>query len=372
MNAINQEVHRFLCCLSIPVAFLSEGLSVVFENDAFKQVLGFKNKSAEGLQFQDLLSEDSSAELQSQLNMVRSVSGVLPFRFKLADNEKVFFASLSYLRSPEGNCFFIQGKQQLEEHYLRLNKELGEAQDALARQYHNAQRYYKAYQGLDEFLTVLMHDIRSPLSTVWTSLQLAQEDLENEKHDSLNEMLTIGSDSTKRLLDFVDRLYQNVSVGQAELRSEAVDLFGVCADLEQDLMSQLKAAKAKLVFTGRIPVVVADLQLVRQLFQNLFQNAIKFKSESRPLEIEVGVSSVLDDRFEVYVRDNGQGFEQGLADSLFERYHKSSQQTNDGMGIGLATCKMIADKHGWDLRAEGVCGQGSTFYIGIRSDLKPL
>lgn len=372
MNGTNQEAHRFLGCLSNPVALLSDGLCLIFANDAFKRVFCISQSDIDELVLSDFLSQGSVAEFRSLLSLAKSVSGVLPCRFVLADEKKVFYASLTYLRDPDGNRFLIQGKQQLEERYLRLNRELGETQDALARQYHNAQRYYKAFKGLDEFLSILMHDIRSPLSTICTSLQLVQEDLKENDLEGMDETLTIGSDSAKRLLEFVDRLYQNVRVGHMELALGMVDLQIICTELKQDLMSQFDAVDGEIVFNGMIPPVLADRHLVRQLFQNIFLNAVKFKSAQRPLRVEVGSRSIQGKEFELYIRDNGRGFEQNKADHLFERYHKGAQSANDGMGIGLATCKMIADKHGWTLRAEGVCDQGATFYIGIRSDIEPL
>jgi len=293
----------------------------------------------------------------------------LPCRFVFKGDHN-FHGSICYLKEVEPACFLLQGQQSRAERYLELNRELAMTQDALVREQNVAKRHEAAIKGLDEFLSVLMHDIRSPLCTIWTSLQLAQEDLERKDLPGLGDMLDSGSSSTKRLLDFVDRLYQNIRVGQSDPQLEMLDIGMIVKELKVDLLSQFRASGAALKIVGKLPCVQADRQLVRQLFQNLMQNAMKFRAPARGLVIEIGTRSVSRGVLDLYVKDNGEGFPNEDAARLFERYHKNSKnsgnkEANDGMGIGLATCKLIAEKHKWTIRAEAEVGAGASFIIRI-------
>lgn len=226
-----------------------------------------------------------------------------------------------------------------------------------------AKRYAQAEQALDEFLSTLMHDIRSPLCSLKTALDLGEEYIKDADYVSLKDMLRSSNESTQRLLDFVDRLYANVRVGHSTLELQNLNLNKTIRDLSQDLFSQFNTSGAKLSFRETLPTVLADQILARQLFQNLILNAIKFRAPQRPMEIEISVGEQSENSVEIVVSDNGVGFPSERAESLFDRYYKSRQRYNEGMGLGLATCKLIVDKHGWEIRAESEEGEGARFIV---------
>jgi signal transduction histidine kinase len=114
-----------------------------------------------------------------------------------------------------------------------------------------------------------------------------------------------------------------------------------------------------------------DPTLVRNLLQNLLENAWKFTRGRDPGRIEVGPGEPRDDGArEFLVRDNGAGFAPEYADKLFrpfQRLHSEAQFS--GHGIGLASVKRIVDRHGGDIRAEGREGGGATFWFALPAEL---
>jgi light-regulated signal transduction histidine kinase (bacteriophytochrome) len=115
----------------------------------------------------------------------------------------------------------------------------------------------------------------------------------------------------------------------------------------------------------RLPPVRGDQAQLVQLFQNLIDNAIKFRQPEEPPRIQVAVEQ-REHEWLFAVRDNGIGFDPKFADRIwqvFQRLHPVDQYA--GTGIGLAICRKIVERHGGRIRAESEPGRGSTFYFTL-------
>jgi light-regulated signal transduction histidine kinase (bacteriophytochrome) len=123
--------------------------------------------------------------------------------------------------------------------------------------------------------------------------------------------------------------------------------------------------RGAVVELGALPPCNADSLLLRQVYENLISNALKYSAQARPPTIEIGARR---DAGEVayFVRDNGVGFEMDYANKLFgvfQRLHAPEQF--EGTGIGLALVRRIIERHGGRIWAESTPGAGATFYFTI-------
>ena len=217
---------------------------------------------------------------------------------------------------------------------------------------------------LNSFASAASHDIRSPLGSITQVLDLLQEDFSELLPDNAKELLSIASDSADRLIQLLECLLEHSRTTSKEIKPKPVKLKDIIDSILVDLRVQIEEAKAKVSF-DELPTLMCDETLIRQLFQNLIGNSLKYQPKNQQAEVRV---SYIDNgsQFEISVEDNGIGFSQKKAESLFEPFKREvSDEMYEGHGIGLATCRSIVDRHNGSIRASSSEGAGATFTVAL-------
>jgi light-regulated signal transduction histidine kinase (bacteriophytochrome) len=172
-------------------------------------------------------------------------------------------------------------------------------------------------------------------------------------------------DSAKKMGNLIDDLLAFSRIGRTETKKTKVDLGQliqeVVAEIGQDTKDRDIAWKI-----AALPVCYGDRSMLRLVVVNLVSNAVKFTRMRKPAEIEIGYVDRNKEEVEVFVRDNGAGFDMQYVNKLFgvfQRLHLPEQF--EGTGIGLATVQRIIHRHGGKVRAEGAIDRGATFYFSL-------
>jgi signal transduction histidine kinase len=246
-------------------------------------------------------------------------------------------------------------RRQREDEIRKLNQELGK----------RAAELEATNKELESFAYSVSHDLRAPLRHMVGYSELLQRQASSLLDEKSQRFIRTILDSAKRMGNLIDDLLAFSRIGRAETKKTEVDLEQlvkeVVAEIGQDTKSRDIAWKV-----GALPVCYGDRSMLRLVVVNLVSNAAKFTRLRRPAEIEIGCVDRNKKEVEVFVRDNGAGFDMQYVNKLFgvfQRLHLPEQF--EGTGIGLATVQRIIHRHGGEVRGEGAVDQGATFYFSL-------
>lgn len=160
----------------------------------------------------------------------------------------------------------------------------------------------------------------------------------------------------------VDDLLRFARAGSA-IEPTPVRLADVVDAVSKDLAAKIKQENA-VIEVDDLPIVMGDETRLRQVFQNLLANALKFRSEAPP-RIRISAEPVGTD-WTIHVRDNGRGFDPAMAERIFQPFQRLRTDT-PGTGIGLAVARRIVRECKGTIRAESNGTDGATFILSLRS-----
>lgn len=215
------------------------------------------------------------------------------------------------------------------------------------------------------FAHAVSHDLREPLRTIASYLQLIEERYKNKLDADANIFIDFAVDGAKRMNMLIDDMLAYSRLENSQNTFSDVDLNDVLTIVKSNLHKSIQENNTKIVLSSKLPLVIADQSQMVQLFQNIIDNAIKYKREE-PLVVEVKAFKKCN-FWQISIADNGIGIAKDYYERIFlifQRLHTREQY--DGTGIGLAICKRIIDKHRGKIWVESVEGEGSTFYFTLK------
>lgn len=217
---------------------------------------------------------------------------------------------------------------------------------------------------LEEFAYVSSHDLQEPLRKIQAFGDLLVEEYGQQLGDGYEYLKRIQS-SAHRMSALIDDLlaFSRVSTKPATYRP--VDLNEVMRDVLYDLDERIKKEKGTVEVPNGLPVVHADETHMRQLFQNLISNGLKFHVlDVSPKVVVDGL--VEDGKCIITVRDNGIGIDEKYQDKIFAVFQRlNTKAAYEGTGIGLAVCKKIVERYNGTIAIESQLGIGTTFTITL-------
>jgi GAF domain-containing protein len=248
--------------------------------------------------------------------------------------------------------------------YEKVQQELAERKQAEKALEQKAQELTRSNTELEQFAYLASHDLQEPLRMVQSYLQLLERRYKEQLDSDAQEFIWFAVDGADRMRTLINDLLTYSRVTTRARPLVPTD----CAAILDLVLTDLKVAieeSGAAVTHDPLPTVMADVTQVKQVFQNLVSNGIKFREEDTRPEIHVGAEQ-RDGEWIFSVRDNGIGidpqhFEQIFV--IFKRLH--SRDEYPGTGIGLAVCKKIIERHGGRMWVESEPGQGATFYFTI-------
>lgn len=221
-----------------------------------------------------------------------------------------------------------------------------------------------ANQELEQFTSIVSHDLQEPIRTIKSFLQLIDMKLDSAQTEELKTYLGKSMQAATRMRELIQNLLHYSQLGRNEMVIEEVDVNELFNKALQNIRTAIEAAGAEIIIENKVKTIKGDPVQLLQLVQNLLSNAIKFTENGHPL---IRVHCVEENgHVKFAVTDNGIGIAQGDLEKVFEIFRRlDTRKDYPGTGIGLAICKKIVDRHHGRIWPESVEGKGTTFYFTI-------
>jgi PAS domain S-box-containing protein len=228
----------------------------------------------------------------------------------------------------------------------------------------------KSNESLQQFASVASHDLKEPLRkiSIYGSkvLNVESANISEDSKAALSKIL----DSASRMQQMINDILQFSFIEESQQKQET-NLEEVLAEVKE-LLSETIADKKATIISDGLPSAFVVASQIRQLFQNLISNSLKFSKANEPPVINITHSYLIDKpaaaaekrQLQICVSDNGIGFDEEDHEKIFALFYRlHSRSKFEGSGLGLSICNKIVEKHGGKITAESQPGKGSTFKI---------
>ncbi len=216
---------------------------------------------------------------------------------------------------------------------------------------------------LEQFAWLTSHDLKEPLRKIMTfSDLLLSRHSDEASGDGLRYLQKINS-SANRMVKLIDAILVYSNISSEKKLMEQVDLNKVLRGVLHDLEIAI-GKRSAIISTDILPTIEAVPFQMRQLFQNLISNALKYTRPEIQPEISISSLQLGNGQVKITFHDNGIGFDNMYAEKIFQVFQRlETQDKYEGTGIGLAVCKKIVETHRGTINAESEEGQGSKFIL---------
>jgi light-regulated signal transduction histidine kinase (bacteriophytochrome) len=260
---------------------------------------------------------------------------------------------------------------------VALSEDITERKHDEERLRHYAEQMARSNKELEEFASIASHDLQEPLRKIMAFGHRLKTTCGAALGEQGSDYLERMQNAADRMRTLIDDLLTLSRVTSTRRPFKQVDLMQIAKDVVSDLEVQIEQTGAA-VEVGFLPEIEADPVQMRQLFQNLISNGLKFhrKGERPNVSLCGKIVEMKDYQLpgvvpgekacRIMIRDNGIGFSKEYTEkifALFQRLHGRSEY--EGTGIGLAVCRKITDRHGGSIVAKSSEGDGATFIVTL-------
>ncbi|AUC14011.1 hypothetical protein BTO06_02050 [Tenacibaculum sp. SZ-18] len=223
---------------------------------------------------------------------------------------------------------------------------------------------------LEQFAHITSHDLKEPLASIFSFANELEENHKEELSEDASTFVSFITRASNRGLQFIDALLGYFKLGNSESTADLINCNQLISDIETDLSSLISRNNAT-INKVELPIIKGSTIELRLLFQNLINNAIKFKKPDTDPVINISYQKISPDNnhsfyWKFSISDNGIGIAEEHRERIFvifKRLH--SKEHYDGTGIGLAYCKKIVESIGGKIWLESEKAIGTTFHFTI-------
>lgn len=216
---------------------------------------------------------------------------------------------------------------------------------------------------LQQFTYVAAHDLKEPLRSIGSFINLIQMKYGKNLNEEANEYMTFVTSSVKRMNNLLTSLLEYSTISIQKASDERINVKEILDEVSDNLHDKVAKKNANIQYKDHLPSLKMNPLHITQLFQNLVSNGIKFTDRAPLIKIE-GIED--EEQVLFTVQDNGIGMEEDYADKVYNLFHQLNKNEGyEGTGIGLTICKNIVDKYDGKIWFESIIGEGTKFYLSF-------
>jgi PAS domain S-box-containing protein len=357
--------QRLIDTIPSPIFYKGADYRFMGCNAAFEECIGLDREQVIGRTFHDFLPEEQADIYHQKDQELFAHPGIQVYEAAIpcatGSRRDVIFYRATFAGADGapagivGVVMDITERKEAEEKIRSLNKTLAFRAAELAA----------ANRELEAFSSSVSHDLRSPLTRIYSACQLLREISSPQLDETGRTLVQTICDGCETMEELIDALLTLSRVTRSEMHRTECNLSEFATIIAAELQVTEPARSLEFAIEPGL-VDDGDPRLIRALLENLLANAWKYTRKVPEARIAFGAADIDGERV-YFVRDNGAGFDMEKSERLFkpfQRLHDDGDFT--GTGIGLATVKRIVERHGGRVWGEGEVGRGATFFFTLK------
>jgi PAS domain S-box-containing protein len=352
--------------VSAYIAYINaDTLKYEYVNDLYAKYFSIPRDKMIGYHVRDIIGEKHYSYAVNYLNKVRGGESVSYENRNIIDTRERWF-NVNYSpvfdseRRVTSIAVLIYDMNDLKTALEESNKKI----DQISFLNAELENYVNANEELKKITYKCIHQLKEPIRAISNFVKVIEEDYAGTMEDKELGYLNVIRSEASRMYLLIDSLFDYSKIDFQKTKSES-EIGPIINTALTDLRDLIKSSGARIEVKAMPRLNVYDVEL-RQLFQNLISNAIKFRVKGKTPVIVID-SEPAGGVCRFSVKDNGIGITAENFETIFDLFHRlpSDEENNAGIGIGLSYCKKIARMHGGTIWVESEPGEGSTFYFTI-------
>jgi PAS domain S-box-containing protein len=346
---------------------------LTFVNNSLARVTGKRPEELVGSSYFPFVYEDDRAELIRTIESLSAENPTAVFENRVQFPDGLHWMQWKHcvLTDSDGKIVEYQASgrdvtelKQMQDALLRQQQELQAVNELLEQRVHERTAELEAaITAQESFSYSVSHDLRAPLRHINSFSAMLMEDFGDTLPPQARDYLDRICAASSRMGELIDHLLELSRVTRARINPAVVNLSDIAAAALRTYQ-KIEPGRPTGIEVESGVTVLGDPSLLRQLLENLLENAWKYTSKTAQPRVQFGRTSV-DGQEAYFVRDNGAGFDMTYAKKLFQPFERLHGPEFEGIGIGLATAQRIVQRHGGAIRGEGAINQGATFYFTL-------
>lgn len=372
-QAIQKSEERFRILFEnnlMPISVINDKFEFTEANAAFCNMVGYKSKELLGMNLYDVSFKEEeikySKNLTDQIQKQEIDQFTLEKKYK-HKNGDIVYAHITVKglydenNKYTGSIAAIKDITEDKKKQATINRMLEE----LSKKNVELEKYIESNMQLENFAYIASHNLQSSMRTIISHSQILQTKYKKSLSEDGQASLDFMINGTKTLNYIIHDLLNYSKVNTKKIKIKNIDLQQLLENLIKNLQSDIERTKANIILENIPKFIMIDPLKIRQLFQNLIDNALKFQKPNTSPIITINATKQ-EDHYKFTITDNGIGIEEEYGEKiflLFKRLHTSDKY--QGTGIGLSICKKIVEQHKGKIWFSSTYGQGTSFYFTI-------